>query len=54
MDDFDPSFLCVSFDNAFASVALEMVSSIHFTKIAITADVLVNLVLADTRTANSN
>lgn len=54
MDDFDPSFLCVSFDNALASVALEMVSSVHFAKIAVATDVLVNWVLPDTRAADSN
>ena len=54
MDDFHPSFPCVSFDNALASVALEMVSSVHFAKIAITADVLIDWILADTRTTDSN
>jgi hypothetical protein len=54
MDDFDPSFFRVSFDNALASVALEMVSSVHFAKIAVATDVLVNWVLADTRAADSN
>lgn len=54
MDNFHPSFPCVSFDNTLASVALEMVSSVYFAKIAITADVLVNWILTDTRTADSN
>ena len=54
MDDFHPSFLCVSFDNALASVALEMVSSVYFTKIAIAADVLIDGILPDTRATDSN
>ena len=54
MDDFHPSFPCVSFDNALASVALEMVSSVHFAKIAIAADVLIDGILPDTRAADSN
>ena len=54
MDNFHPSFPCVSFDNALASVTLEMISSVHFAKIAITADVLVNWVLPDTRATDSN
>jgi hypothetical protein len=54
MDDFDPSFFCVPFDNALASVALEMVSSVHFTKIAVAADVLIDGVLPDTRATDSN
>ena len=54
MDDFHPSFSCVSFDNALASVALEMVSSVHFTKIAVATDVLINRILPDTRTTDSN
>ena len=54
MDDFDPSFLCVSFDNALASVALEMVSSIYFAKIAVAADILIDWVLPDTRATDSN
>jgi hypothetical protein len=54
MDNFYPSFPCVSFDNALASVTLEMVSSVHFAKIAVATDVLVNWVLADTRATDSN
>jgi hypothetical protein len=54
MDDFDPSFFCVPFDNALASVALEMVSSVYFTKIAIAADVLIDGILPDTRATDSN
>jgi hypothetical protein len=54
MDDFHPSFLCVSFDNALASVALEMVSSVYFAKIAVAADVLIDGILPDTRTTDSN
>jgi hypothetical protein len=54
MDDFDPSFFRVSFDNALASVALEMVSSVHFAKIAVATNVLVNWVLPDTRATDSN
>jgi hypothetical protein len=54
MDDFHPSFPCVSFDNALASVALEMVSSVHFAKIAVAADVLIDWVLPDTRATDSN
>jgi hypothetical protein len=54
MDDFHPSFPCVSFDYALASVTLEMVSSVYFAKIAVAADVLIDWVLPDTRTADSN
>ena len=54
MDDFDPSFPCISFDNALASVALEMVSPVHFAKIAVTADVLIDWILPDTRATDSN
>ena len=54
MDDFDPSFPCISFDNALASVALEMVSPVHFAKIAVAADVLIDRVLPDTRATDSN
>ena len=54
MDDFHPSFPCVSFDNALASVALKMVSSVHFAKIAVAADVLIDWVLPDTRATDSN
>ena len=54
MDDFHPSFPCVSFDNALASVTLEMVSSVHFAKIALAADVLIDRVLPDTRATDSN
>jgi hypothetical protein len=54
MDNFYPSFPCVSFDNALASVALEMVSSVYFTKIAIAADVLIDGILPDTRATDSN
>jgi hypothetical protein len=54
MNDFHPSFPCVSFDNALASVALEMVSSVHFAKIAIAADVLIDGILPDARATDSN
>jgi hypothetical protein len=54
MDDFDPSFLCVPFDNALASVTLEMVSSVYFAKIAVAADVFIDWVLPDTRATDSN
>jgi hypothetical protein len=54
MDDFYPSFPCISFNNTLASVALEMISSIHFAKIAVAADVLINWVLPDTRATDSN
>ena len=54
MDNFYPPFLCVSFDHALASVTLEMVSSVHFAKIAVAADVLIDWVLPDTRATNSN
>ena len=54
MNDFHPSFPCVSFDNALASVTLEMVSSVYFAKIAVAADVLIHWVLPDTRAADSN
>ena len=54
MDDFHPSFSCVSFDNALASVALKMVSSVYFAKIAVAADVLIDWVLPDTRATDSN
>lgn len=54
MNDFYPSFPCVSFDNALASVALEMVSSVHFAKISVAADVLIDWVLPDTRATDSN
>ena len=54
MDDFNPPFLCVSFDNALASIALEMVSPVHFAKIAVAADVLIDRVLPDTRATDSN
>jgi hypothetical protein len=54
MDDFYPSFPCVSFDNTLASVALEMVSSVHFTKIAVATDVLIDWVLPDTRATDSD
>jgi hypothetical protein len=54
MDDFNPSFFRVSFDNALASVALEMVSSVYFAKIAIAADVLIDWVLPNTRATDSN
>lgn len=54
MDDFHPSFPCVSFNNALASVTLEMISSVYFTKIAVTADVLIDWVLPDTRATDSN
>jgi hypothetical protein len=54
MDDFNPSFFRISFDNALASVALEMVSSVHFAKIAVAADVLIDGVLPDTRATDSN
>ena len=54
MDDFYPSFPCVSFDNALASVTLEMVSSVYFAKIAVAADVLIDRVLPDTRATDSN
>ena len=54
MDDFDPPFPCVSFDNALASVALEMVSPVHFAKIAVATDVLIDWILPDTRATDSN
>ena len=54
MDDFDPSFPCISFDNALASVALEMVSPVHFAKIAVATDILIDRVLPDTRATDSN
>ena len=54
MDDFDPSFPCVSFDNALASVALEMISSVHFAEITVAADVFIDRVLPDTRATDSN
>ena len=54
MDDFHPSFPCVSFDNTLASVALEMVSSVYFAKIAVTTDVFIDWVLPDTRATDSN
>jgi len=54
MNYFHPSFPCVSFDNALASVALEMVSSVYFAKIAVAADVLIDRVLPDTRATDSN
>jgi hypothetical protein len=54
MDNFYPSFPCVSFDNALASVALEMVSSVYFAKIAVAADVLIDGILPDTRATDSN
>ena len=54
MDDFYPSFPCVSFDNTLASVALEMVSSVYFAKITVATDVLIDLVLPDTRATDSN
>ena len=54
MDDFHPSFSCVSFDNALASVALEMVLPVYFAKIAVAADVLIDRVLPDTRATDSN
>jgi hypothetical protein len=54
MNDFHPSFPCVSFNNALASVALEMISSVYFAKIAVAADVLIDWVLPDTGTADSN
>ena len=54
MDDFHPSFPCVSFDNALASVTLEMISPVHFAKIAVAADVLIDWILPDTRATDSN
>jgi hypothetical protein len=54
MDYFYPSFPCVSFNNALASVALEMVSSVYFAKIAVAADVLIDWVLPNTRATDSN
>lgn len=54
MDDFDPSLFGISFDNTLASVALEMVSSFNFAKIAVTADVLIHRILPDTRATDSN
>ena len=54
MDDFYPSFFCVSFNNALASVALEMVSSVYFAKISVAADVLIDRILPDTRATDSN
>jgi hypothetical protein len=54
MDDFHPSFPCVSFDNALASVALEMVSSVYFAKIAVATDVFIDWILPDTRATDSN
>ena len=54
MDNFHPSFPCVSFDNALASVALKMVSSVYFAKISVTADVLIDRILPDTRATDSN
>jgi hypothetical protein len=54
MDNFYPPFLCVSFDNTLASVALKMVSSVYFAKIAVAADVLIDWVLPDTRATDSN
>jgi hypothetical protein len=54
MDDFHPSFPCVSFDNALASVALEMVFSVYFAKITVAADVFIDRVLPNTRATDSN
>ena len=54
MDDFYPSFSCVSFDNALAPVALEMISPVHFAKIAVATDVFIDWVLPDTRATDSN
>jgi hypothetical protein len=54
MDDFHPSFPCVSFDNTLASVTLEMVFSVHFAKITVATDVLIDWVLPDTRATDSN
>ena len=54
MDDFHPSFPCVSFDNALASVALEMIPSVYFAKIAVATDVLIDWVFPDTRATDSN
>ena len=54
MNDFYPSFFRISFDNALASVALEMVSSVYFAKIAVAADVLIDRIPPDTRATDSN
>ena len=54
MDNFGPPFPCVSFDNALASVALETVSPVHFAKIAVATDVLIDRILPDTRATDSN
>jgi hypothetical protein len=54
MNYFNPPFFCIPFNNPLASVALEMVSSVYFTKIAIAADVLIDGILPDTRATDSN
>ena len=54
MDNFYPSLFGVAFNDALASVALEMVSPVYFAKIAVAADVLIDRVLPDTRATDSN